>query len=100
MISAPAGGASVPTETIRSSATTMTAFATARPFGSITLPARMAFVAANAGPARSASIVPMQAALRRLNLFILRPGFLNLIGDVPCKRVRRDDPREGTEAED
>src|SRR5205823_7931272 len=94
--SAPAGGAAVPTETMRPSVTTMTAFAIVLPFGSIALPARIAFVAAAAGTANSRTAIaivgaelappirPLRAEqarpLRRWGVFIQRSRFLDLTG--------------------
>src|SRR5262249_27303034 len=49
MTSAPAGGALVPTETMRSLSTTITAFEIVLPDPSTTFAARMAFGAARAG---------------------------------------------------
>src|SRR5438552_7362251 len=100
--SAPAGGAAVPTETMRASVTTMTAFAIVLPFGSIALPARIAFVAANAGMATStiANVIVgvagadlgrsegLRRELRRWGLVIERSRFLDLAGDFACEPLR------------
>src|SRR3954470_3172597 len=99
MTSAPGGGAPVPTEVMRSSVITITAFGIGRPFGSIALPARMAFVAANAGAASRKRIETVAQPRLPDVLFILCSRFFDLAGDVARKRVGRDHACEGPEAQ-
>src|SRR5262245_63719884 len=72
----------------------MTAFVTTLPFGSTTLPALIAFVAANAGAARSTN-----SQIRNSVLRISRSGFFELCRDVAHERVGGDHACERTEAE-
>src|SRR5436309_14865023 len=96
--SAPAGAGPPPTDTIHSSSTTITALATSFPFGSTSLPARMAFVAAGAEAHRTSKA--MAAAPLRLAVLIERSRFFDLLGDVSREARGSDDARERTEAED
>src|SRR5262245_20358632 len=94
MISAPAGGAAVVIAVTRSLSTMMYAFATTLPFGSTTLPALIAFVAANVGAPRSTSSQARTAVLR-----IPRPRFFELCRDIAHERVGGDHACERAEAE-
>src|ERR1700737_4321266 len=96
MTSAPAGGTPVPTETMRSLSTMTTALFRRLPAGSISLPARMALVAASTG----AAVRRISAAALRMCLFILRPRLFDLFGDFARERLRRHNASEGPEAED
>src|SRR5437763_12165140 len=124
MTSAPGGGAPVPIETMRSSVTRMTALAIAFPAGSIALPARRAFVAAEIGAARSRIMISVPAGAGaelappvrvwpgplprsragqgrplRLHAFILRSRFLDLSGDLAREPLGREHADEGPEAQ-
>src|SRR5581483_7936150 len=108
--SAPAGGAFVPIDVIRSSVTTMTTLVTTLPAGSIILPARIARVAARAGEAATISsaiaaapvpsILPLPFLFGLRSVLILCSRFFDLTGNLAGQPVRRDHPRERTEAED
>src|SRR5437762_13873103 len=96
--SAPGGTGPPPTETIRSSSMTMTALATSFPFGSTSLPARMAFVAAGAEAPRNSKA--RAATPLRLAVLIERSRFFDLLGDASREALGSDHARERAEAED
>src|SRR6188508_2462218 len=94
MTSAPAGGAPVVTEVMRSLSMTITALAMTLPLASTTLPALIAFVAANPGAASSTN-----SQVRTRTLRIPRPRFFELLRDVLHERVRSEHARERAETE-
>src|SRR4030095_6516523 len=79
---------------MRSLSMTITALAMTLPLASITLPALIALVAANAGAASSTN-----SQVRTRTLRIPRPRFFELFRDVLHERVRSDHARERAETE-